>query len=1000
MKKKKLFAIIMSMLMIACFMPSMAFAEDTWSGGEFTFNGMNYSASSNGTDAILNGPVTVPSGGSITVPETVTDSNNKSYTVKEIRGGAGGWSAFYNSTGLTSVTLPDSITEIPDSAFSKCTSLTSVTLGNNVTSIGEAAFSGCTALTSLTLPDTLTSIEAVAFKNCTALANLTLPETLTSIGAGAFENCTALAELAIPASVTEGDAGLLGFTNLEKVKFAAGSKFKLNEKVLYYGSKLIVVLDRYIESCTVLDGTTEISNTAFRTSDNRSACESLTSVTLPASLRTISAGTFGRSDSKAATCRSLNTVTFAGGTPSLETIEAEAFANTALSSINLPDTLTTIGELAFQGTKLSSVVIPARVTEIPKGAFSKVNLKTVVLCGNVTSVGMNAFSGWKSGANDCTLVMTGETAPKFDAKAFGVNSSKGASPTGLTVLVPSTAKKDYASALSGFSGIAINTFGPSVTDLTVKATEGSNTATLTAEVPTGCTLTVNSADDSIATAKVDENNKITITGVKAGKTTITAAIELTDRAYTLTNTINVTVLADDKEPAVVVSADTAAKVNEEMDDEVKETAENIAKALQPSASAEENAKSEGLTVEKTVLNSAAHEVLEENTVSAADGKTALEDAGVTGINDATVSIVVQPYLDVTVKNVETTGTGESGSATTITTLTLDITPMFKKVATTADVKSSTNNEIVLEGEGKNAVELEDQGGKLNITESTEVKVPLPEGVLTEEQPAYIVHTKDNGRSYVYTGSVKNNVLTFTSEHGFSTFTISQENPTAAKMGDTSYPTLQDALDDADNNAEIELMKDGLSGNLTTTKTVALKNGTQSEITVTVNGKEYKIANDETQNVSYTKSSGGRGGYVAPTTDDTKTDDTAADTKTDEQIQAENAAKAASLTKALTLKARSVKTAKGNIKVTLTVDGDAIKAIEDLGYTVKYKFYRSTKKAASYKAALENTGKTYTNTNGKKGTKYYYKARVMVYDAQGKLIAKSALTQCKYACRKF
>ena len=82
----------------------------------------------------------------------------------------------------------------------------------------------------------------------------------------------------------------------------------------------------------------------------------------------------------------------------------------------------------------------------------------------------------------------------------------------------------------------------------------------------------------------------------------------------------------------------------------------------------------------------------------------------------------------------------------------------------------------------------------------------------------------------------------------------------------------------------------------------------------------------------------------------------------------------------------------------TADEDAIKAIEDLGYTVKYKFYRSTKKSASYKAKLEGANKTYTNTTGKKGTKYYYKARVMVYDAQGELIAKTALNQCKYAAR--
>ena len=112
-------------------------------------------------------------------------------------------------------------------------------------------------------------------------------------------------------------------------------------------------------------------------------------------------------------------------------------------------------------------------------------------------------------------------------------------------------------------------------------------------------------------------------------------------------------------------------------------------------------------------------------------------------------------------------------------------------------------------------------------------------------------------------------------------------------------------------------------------------------------------------------------------------------------QTENVTK---LVNDLSLKARSSKTKKGNIKVTLTVDADEIQAIEDLGYTVKYKFYRSTKKSSAYKAKIEGKGKTYTNTSGKKGTKYYYKARVMVYDTEGTLIAKTALKQCKYASR--
>lgn len=104
---------------------------------------------------------------------------------------------------------------------------------------------------------------------------------------------------------------------------------------------------------------------------------------------------------------------------------------------------------------------------------------------------------------------------------------------------------------------------------------------------------------------------------------------------------------------------------------------------------------------------------------------------------------------------------------------------------------------------------------------------------------------------------------------------------------------------------------------------------------------------------------------------------------------------------MSLKARSSKTSKKNIKVTLTVNKDtsaAIKEIEDMGYTVKYKYYRSTRKASKYASKLTSKKTSYTNTAGKKGTKYYYKARVQVYDKDGKLVAQTALKQCRYAVR--
>ena len=108
-----------------------------------------------------------------------------------------------------------------------------------------------------------------------------------------------------------------------------------------------------------------------------------------------------------------------------------------------------------------------------------------------------------------------------------------------------------------------------------------------------------------------------------------------------------------------------------------------------------------------------------------------------------------------------------------------------------------------------------------------------------------------------------------------------------------------------------------------------------------------------------------------------------------------------LTAKLTPVARSAKTAKKNVKVTVSLDKQdkaMIQELKDAGYTVKYRFYRSTKKAAGYKAAVTKKTASYTNTSGKKGTKYFYKVQVRAYDENGKLVAKTALKQCKYATR--
>ena len=135
-------------------------------------------------------------------------------------------------------------------------------------------------------------------------------------------------------------------------------------------------------------------------------------------------------------------------------------------------------------------------------------------------------------------------------------------------------------------------------------------------------------------------------------------------------------------------------------------------------------------------------------------------------------------------------------------------------------------------------------------------------------------------------------------------------------------------------------------------------------------------------------------------DGTITVDPTASEPTD-TTKAEKITKAKGLIEKLNLMARSSKTAKKNAKVILKrneTTNSCIKELKDLGFTVKYRFYRSTKKSAGYKSTVTKKTASYMNTNGKKGTKYFYKIQLRAYDENGKLIAKTALKQCKYASR--
>ena len=151
--------------------------------------------------------------------------------------------AFYGCSGLTSLSLPSSLTSIEYYAFYGCSGLTSLSLPSGITSIDWNAFSGCSGLTSLTLPSSLTSIDSGAFSGCSGLTSLTLPSSLTSIDSGAFSGCSGLTSLSLPSGLTSiGDGAFRGCSGLTSI-------YVYTEKLPNMGSDVFDGCDA--KKCTV-----------------------------------------------------------------------------------------------------------------------------------------------------------------------------------------------------------------------------------------------------------------------------------------------------------------------------------------------------------------------------------------------------------------------------------------------------------------------------------------------------------------------------------------------------------------------------------------------------------------------------------------------------------------------------------------------------------------------------------------------------------------------------
>ncbi len=215
--------------------------------------------------------------------------------------------AFANCTGLESVILPAAVETIEKYAFSGCSSLKTIELPSATTSLGDYAFTNCTALEKIELPAGVKTLGGSAFSGCVSLADVTLSSVLTSIGASAFSHCESLAGITLPAGLNT-----------------------LASKAFEYSGLTSI----------------DLTNISSLGSSVFTDCESLESVTLGDKLTSIPASAFYH-------CRQL-------------------------SLVNIPSNVTTIGADAFAGTALTSVELSANVTSIGRNAFSTMySLQTI-----------------------------------------------------------------------------------------------------------------------------------------------------------------------------------------------------------------------------------------------------------------------------------------------------------------------------------------------------------------------------------------------------------------------------------------------------------------------------------------------------------------------------------------------------------------------------------------------------------------------------------------------
>ena len=428
--------------------------------------------------------------------------------------------------------------------------------------------------------------------------------------------------------------------------------------------------------------------------------------------------------------------------------------------------------------------------------------------------GIVAWEGAVKGqVSGCTITGSNSTYEGWSANGIEISS-------GSTVAIKDTTIESMKGGISvarnagnGAADVTVENCTVTATDYALRIFESNNSTS--AVEGSSAKLTVNggnySGDVRISLADngtTDGNSTITVSG--GYFTNDPTEFLATGKAAVTSDKDGYNYMVDEAgdNPAEIVVADPAVDSELEFEEDSQEAdlLDQVTTALNPE-------QGTAPSLDETTLTAAVATIANDNKVTADSALDALKEA--TKDEDLTaegITIVVQPYMAIKVTGITV------DAETSAKSMTLDITPMYKTVATTADL--DTNDQIVLAGEGINAVQI-GEAEALPITNATEVTVPLPTDFVAAGTIS-VAHDK-NGVIHIYSGTVEDNVLTFTT-YGFSEFTIPADVTAVATINGVGYTSLQDAVNEV---AEDQIIM--LVGTLTADQMTATVNEPKSFI---------------------------------------------------------------------------------------------------------------------------------------------------------------------------